>query len=211
MISDTRWYNDDVLPSYADTGAYCLSPIVVYAGSRIAECIAFHVDSRPRCMLVMLEKMVGPKAEPRMRRYTSGFATFLFSLAPVTSSSISCHDTGTSGFPASDVAATTPRCLSAVDKKYDRASPSDSYVCKRFRMYSMNDIIMIVLTTAALTVSPSLKLSAIFTLSFSVALTSDTRITPTKSADDIGVGRLLTSDMLSVACCGVSWLTTPVT
>lgn len=67
------------------------------------------------------------------------------------------------------------------------------------------------LTTDALTVSPSLNDSPIFTLSFSVALTSDTRMTPTKSAEETGVGRLLTSVMVSVACCGVSWETTPVT
>lgn len=60
------------------------------------------------------------------------------------------------------------------------------------------------LTTAALTVSPSLNDSPILTLSFSVALTSETRITPTKSADDTGVGRLLTRVMVTVACSGVS-------
>lgn len=59
--------------------------------------------------------------------YTSGFATLRFSRTPVTSSSISCHETGTIGFPASDVAAMTPRCLSADERKYERASPSDSW------------------------------------------------------------------------------------
>lgn len=50
-------------------------------------------------------------------RYTSGLATFRRSLNPVTSSSISCHETATIGFPASEWAAMTPRCLSAVERK----------------------------------------------------------------------------------------------